>query len=327
MASSKKAIYAAIVGNFLIAVTKFFAAIVSGSSAMLAEGIHSLVDTGNGGLLLLGIRRSRKPADPRHPFGYGKAVYFYTLIVAILIFGVGGGISIYEGILRTMDPHPVAEEMVHLAGLSFSSLTLNYVVLGLAVVFEGQALRIASTEFNRIRGKTPFWKAIRTSKDPTVFTVLFEDTAALMGLVVAFVGIFLSHALEMPVLDGVASIVIGCILCLVASVLIWESRGLLLGESTDPAVRASIRKIVSNDPNVQQVVRVLTMHMGPDSVLVNLDVNFGRKLSGREIESTVGRLERTIKARHEHVKSIAIEATSLKSGARGFTEGSDDQST
>ncbi|MGI9175019.1 MAG: cation diffusion facilitator family transporter, partial [Rhodothermales bacterium] len=217
MASSKKAIYAAIVGNFAIAITKFIAAGISGSSAMLTEGIHSLVDTGNGGLLLFGLHRSRRPADEQHPFGYGKEVYFWTLMVAVLIFGLGGGISIYEGIQHMLHPEPIGDP------------TLSYIVLALAIVFEGIVWFIAWREFNRLRGDVSSWRFIRATKDPTLFAVLFEDTAALLGLVVALVGIFLSRQLEMPILDGAASVVIGVILCVTATLLLKESKGLLVG--------------------------------------------------------------------------------------------------
>lgn len=298
MASGKRAIYAAIAGNFAIAVTKFAAAAISGSSAMLAEGIHSLVDTGNGGLLLLGIKRSRREPSRQHPFGYGKDVYFYTLIVAILIFGIGGGISIYEGLLHALDPHELGDP------------TLNYVVLSVAILFEGSVLMIAVREFRKVSGDRSFWQEVRGSKDPTTFTVVFEDAAALLGLVFALVGIALAHALEMPVLDGVASIAIGLLLCGVATLLIVESKGLLLGESVDPDVRTSILRLTDGDPDIQEVVRAMTMHLGPDVVLLNLDLTFRPALQTPEIEAAVDRLEKAMRAEHPELKYVTIEVNS-----------------
>lgn len=306
MASSKKAIYAAIVGNFAIAVTKFIAAGISGSSAMFAEGIHSLVDTGNGGLLLLGIKRSKRPPDESHPYGYGKVVYFYTLIVAVLIFGLGGGVSLYEGIKHTLHPAKLGDP------------TMSYIVLALAILFEAAVWWVAWKEFKKLRGDASNWSYIRGSKDPTVFAVLFEDSAALAGLVAALIGIYLSHKLDMPILDGIASIVIGLILCLVASVLLYESKGLLIGEGTHPETVAAIRAMTRDDPAVQRVVRALTMHMGPEQVLLNLEVDFNKDLSGTEVELAVDRLEQRIRTAHPEVKHIFIEAESF--GARRAAE-------
>lgn len=296
MASGKRAVYAAIIGNFAIAVLKFVAAGISGSSAMLSEGIHSLVDTGNGGLLLLGMKRSRRPPTPQHPFGYGKSVYFYTLIVAVLIFGVGGGISIYEGILHVV--HPV----------EMGDPTLSYIVLGLAIIFEASVFLIALHEFRRVKGRKSFWKEVRSSKDPTTFTVLFEDSAALAGLVVALVGIFVGHALEMPVFDGLASIFIGLILCGVATILIIESKGLLLGESVDPAIRESVLSVIAQDPDVLQVARMMSMHVGPDEVLLNIDIHFRRDMQSGEVVHVVKRIEKAVSDQHPEIKYLTIEA-------------------
>ena len=311
MASSKKAIYAAILGNFAIAVTKFLGAAVSGSSAMLAEGIHSLVDTGNGGLLLLGIRRSKRPADDRHPYGYGKSLYFYTLVVAVLIFGLGGGISLYEGLLHTLDPGHAAPGSATVFGITIGGLTLNTIVLGAAIVFEGFALRTAVQEFNKQRGDTPFFEAIVTSKDPTTFTVVFEDTAAMAGLVVALIGVHLASALHMPVIDGIASMVIGVILCGVAVFLIWESKKLLIGEAASPELRDQIRALARGDSDIESVRRLLTMHMGPYSLLLNMDLAFHENLSAEEVEQAVDRLEKTIRQEHPTVQYIFIEANAI----------------
>nr|MDJ0981013.1 cation diffusion facilitator family transporter [Kiloniellales bacterium] len=226
-ASSTKVILAALVGNFLIAVTKFTAAWFTGSSAMFSEAVHSTVDTGNQGLLLYGLKRSKRPADAQHPFGHGQELYFWAFVVAILIFGLGAGVSIYEGIAKIQDPHEITNPVV------------NYVVLGMAMVFEAGACWVAFKEFNRRRGALGYFEAIRRSKDPSIFTVLLEDSAAMLGLIVAMVAIALGQALDMPVLDGVGSVVIGCILAATAIFLIWETKPLLIGEAADPEVEAS----------------------------------------------------------------------------------------
>ena len=305
MASGKRAVYAAIIGNFMIAVMKFIGAAISGSAAMLAEAIHSLVDTGNGGLLLLGMNRSRRPPTRQHPFGYGKEVYFYTLVVAILIFGIGGGISIYEGILHVQHPSEMGDP------------TLSYIVLGLAILFEGFVWIVAFKEFQKVKTKDTIWKEIRSSKDPITFTVLFEDTAALLGLSVALLGLYFSRALNMPVLDGSASIVIGVILCGVASLLIIESKGLLLGESVDPAVRESVHEITARDPDVLGVARMMSMHLGPHDVLVNLEIRFRPGLILSELETSARRIEQAVREQHPDIKHVSIEIA-------GETAGQDD---
>lgn len=315
MASSKKAIYAAIAGNGAIAVTKFIGAAISGSSAMLAEGIHSLVDTGNGGLLLLGIRRSQRPPDDDHPYGYGKTLYFYALIVAVLIFGLGGGISLYEGILHTLHPAAPATGGATIFGITLSGLMLNTLVLSAAIVFEAGAFWAAWTEFNAMRGDKPLFEAIRTSKDPTTFTVLFEDSAAIAGLVVALVGVHMAHALQMPIFDGIASIFIGLILCSVAGVLVWESKKLIIGEAADPGLRADVRDIAASDPSVDTVGRVLTLHMGPQTLILNMDLQFAPSLNAAEVETAVDRIEKTVRKAHSEVSYIFLEAESLGSRA------------
>lgn len=302
--SSTVAIVAAILGNFAIAVTKFIAFGLTGSSAMLSEGIHSVVDTGNGVLLLLGIRLSRRPADEKHPFGYGSEIYFWTLIVGILIFGLGGGISIYEGILHLIHPAELTDP------------TANYVVLGLAVVFESIAWWLALKAFLQVKGDTRFWQAVRSSKDPTTYAVLFEDTAALLGLVVAFLGIYFGHLFQIPRLDAVASILIGLILAGIALILIYEARGLLIGEGADPEIIQSVRQMALDDEGVDRVGRPLTMHFGPDHVLLNLDIQFHDRLSSDEIEAAVDRLEKQIRGKFPKIKHIFLEAEALSSAWR-----------
>lgn len=295
---SKTAIFAAIAGNLAIAATKLVASFFTGSSAMLSEGIHSLVDTGNGGLLLFGMRRSQRPPDANHPFGHGKEIYFWSLVVAILIFALGGGMSVYEGVTHLS--HPQVHDSIW-----------NYVVLGLAIIFEGISFYFAFKAFRKEMTGDGVLKTIRASKDPTTFTVLFEDAAAMLGLIVAFLGIFLGHQLNNPYLDGVASIVIGAILAVVAGFLAYESKGLLIGEGVDPNVLDSIRALTRADPAVAGIKKSLTMHFGPSEVLLTLDVRFKKHLKAEEIAAAVNRLEQNIRAQHPEIKHIFIEAKSL----------------
>jgi cation diffusion facilitator family transporter len=296
---SKLVIYAAIGGNTAIAITKFVAATITGSSAMLSEGVHSLVDTGNGVLLLFGLRQSKLPASDVHPFGRGKEIYFWTLIVAILIFALGGGISLYEGIKHIQHPEPATNP------------TLNYIVLGLSMAFEAVAWFLAFREFNAVRGSLGFIEAIRTSKDPTTYTVLFEDTAALSGLMVAFAGIFFGQLFNMPTLDGAASVVIGVILCLVAILLAYESKGLLVGEGVNTSVRDDIRRIVEADAGVAKLSKLLTMHFGPHEILLTMEIHFKQQLSTTEVPVAIQRIETSIRAAHPDVKHVFLEAQSL----------------
>jgi cation diffusion facilitator family transporter len=298
---SRTAIFAAIAGNLAIAATKLVAAAFTGSSAMLSEGIHSIVDTGNGGLLLLGHRLSQKPPDANHPFGHGMELYFWSLVVAILIFALGGGMSVYEGV-------------THLAHPQVHHSIWNYLVLGFAIVFESISFYFAFRAFRKEMGKHGVYETIRTSKDPATFTVLFEDTAALLGLLVAFVGIFLGQLLENPYLDGVASIIIGVILAVVAGFLAYESKGLLIGEAVDPEVLKSIRTIAGEDPAVHAVRKSLTMHFSPNDVMLTLDIGFKKHLTAEKIAAAVNRLEKKIRDRHPEIKHIFIEAKSLYEG-------------
>lgn len=299
MAKGKKAIYAAIVGNGLIAVTKFVAAAITGSSAMLSEGIHSLVDTGNGGLLLLGLRRGKIPADDAHPFGYGKEVYFWTLVVAMMIFAGGGGVSIYEGIRHLSHPAATGDP------------TVAFIVLGLAFIFEGFALTVAWREFDKSRGTASTWGAIRTSKDPTAFAVLLEDSAAMGGIIVAAAGIGVAHLLDLPILDAVASIVIGFLLIGVAIVLARETRGLLVGEAAEPELSAGVRRLALADEAVSGVARMLTMHVGPDDVLVNLDLTLRAGLDAPDVADAMSRLEREIKRAHPRIRYLFMETAAI----------------
>ncbi|WP_428648380.1 cation diffusion facilitator family transporter [Roseibium sp.] len=292
---SKKVIFAALAGNSLIAITKFAAAAYTGSSAMLSEGIHSLVDTGNQGLLLYGLRKSKQPADQRHPFGYGAELYFWSFVVAILIFAVGAGVSIYEGIQKVLHPHPVSDPIV------------AYVVLGAAMVFEAVAWWIAYKEFNQVRGKKSLFAAVRDSKDPTVFTVLFEDTAAMLGLLVALLGLLGVQYLGLAWLDGAASIMIGVILGGTAALLAYETKGLLIGEGASPEVLAKIESIIDATPAISNLNEIRTLHRGPHDVLLALSVDFIDEVTAGTVEETIYSLERTIKMELPQVTRLFIE--------------------
>lgn len=305
---SKGVIYAAIAGNSAIAITKFVASAITGSSAMLSEGVHSLVDTGNGLLLLYGLKRSNLPADDLHPFGRGKELYFWTLIVAILIFALGGGISMYEGIEHIRHPEPVTNPM------------LNYIVLGLSIIFEGGSTAVAIKEFRKMKGSMGTLEAIRTSKDPSTFTVLFEDIAAMLGLVVALVGIYCGQVFGIPELDGAASVVIGAILGMVAVFLAYESKGLLIGESVNTDVKEDIRRIAEADTAIVRLGRLMTMHFGPHDVLLTMEIHFDPLLSADSVAAAIDRVEKAIRSVHPDVKHVFIEAQSLTSQGASNTD-------
>ncbi|MDH5389220.1 MAG: cation diffusion facilitator family transporter [Gammaproteobacteria bacterium] len=298
---SKKVIYAALVGNALISITKFVAAVFTGSSAMLSEGIHSLVDTGNQFLLLHGLKQAKKPADANFPFGHGKEIYFWSFIVAILIFALGGGISIYEGISHIRHPEPISNPII------------NYVVLGLALLFEGAAWLFAFREFKQVKGKWGYLEAIQRAKDPSVFVVLFEDSAAMLGLLVAFAGIWLSQTTGILYFDGAASVIIGLILIGTSMWLAYETKSLLIGESAETNVINDIRQTIEVNSLVECVNEVLTMHMGPDFILANISVDFRDSSTAGELESAIAEIDRNIKAAHPQIKRIFIEAEKCSS--------------
>jgi len=292
---SKKVIYAALAGNSLISITKFAAAAMTGSSAMLSEGIHSVVDTGNQVLLLYGLRAAKKPPDKDFPFGHGKELYFWSFIVAILIFAVGAGVSIYEGVRHVMHPAPVGNPLV------------NYIVLGAAMVFEGGAWFYAWREFSAYKGRKGYIRAVHEGKDPTMFVVLFEDSAAMAGLIVAFLGVFLTETTGILFFDGAASILIGFILAGTAIWLAYETKSLLIGESANPEVVEAIRAIATDTPEIHHVNEVLTMHMGPDFILVNISVEFEDSAHADAIERAVRELESRLKEKIPRAKRIFIE--------------------
>lgn len=296
--ASRKVIYTALIGNGLIAISKFIASALTGSSAMLSEAIHSVVDMGNQGLLLLGIKRSKRPPDASHPFGYGMELYFWTFVVAILIFAVGAGVSIYEGVHKLQHPRVI------------QNASINYIVLGLAMIFEGYAWYVAFTEFKRIKGKLSYLEAVRRSKDPTVFTVLFEDSAAMLGLMVAFAGVAGATVLGIPEFDGAASILIGVILAVTAMLLAYESKSLLIGERAKVEVIGGIREIILKQPEIIALNELLTMHLGPRDILLNLSVDFDDRVSSKQVEDAISDMERQIKARFPEVSRVFIEAQS-----------------
>ncbi|QEL10775.1 cation diffusion facilitator family transporter [Kushneria phosphatilytica] len=297
MASESKAVvYAAMGGNLLIALTKFIAAAITGSAAMLSEGIHSVVDTGNQVLLLLGMHRAKKPPSPQFPFGHGKEVYFWSFVVAILIFAIGSGVSLYEGVLHIMAPEPISSPMV------------NYVVLGLGILFEGASWLFALNSVRKTKGKWSYVETVRRGKDPSRFVVLFEDSAALLGLFIALLGVFLSQLTGVHMFDGIASLLIGLILGGTAVWLAIETKGLLIGESANQHVVEDIRRAAGESRVVEAVNEVLTMHMGPNFILVNLSVRFRRDLTAESLEKAIMQVDRAIKEAHPDVKRVFIEA-------------------
>lgn len=296
--SSTKVIYAALAGNALVAITKFIAAAFTGSSAMLSEAIHSVVDTGNQVLLLYGLKRAQIPASDKFPFGHGKEVYFWSFVVAILIFAVGAGISIYEGIHSILVPREM------------ENIYANYLVLLIAMGFEGAAWHYAFTEFTRAKGKWGYIEAVQRGKDPSLFMVLFEDSAAMLGLIIAFLGILLGQITGNVYYDSIASILIGFILGGTAIWLAYETKGLLIGESANRDTVNKIRQSAQAYPLVEHVNEVLTMHMGPDYVLVNISIDFSDDTLVGDVEKTIAQIDRQLKQQFPEIKRIFIEAES-----------------
>ncbi len=296
--ASRKVIYAALAGNLMIALVKFIAAAWTGSSAMLSEGVHSVVDTANQLLLLYGISRASKPPDDDHPLGYGRELYFWSFIVALLIFSLGAGVSLYQGVAHVRAPTAIVDPVV------------NYIVLGVSFLFEGATFLIALKEFNKLRGSLGYIEAVHLSKDPPSFLVLFEDSAALIGIVIAFVGTFAAEKLAMPVLDGVASIGIAILLAITATFLARESKGLLIGEGARGATMRSIRKIAAEQPGVESVNSLVTVHLAPDQIVAALSLEFQDQLTTPEIENAVATIERRICKQHPEVVSIFVKPQS-----------------
>lgn len=292
---STRAVVAALIANAIIAVAKFTAAAITGSSAMLSEGIHSTADSGNQALLLFGNRRSRRAPDRTHPFGYGPELYFWSLIVAMILFGLGGGFSIYEGIAH-LGHSEVPRNVVW-----------NYTVLGIAFVVELIALIVALRELDAAGLEGSFLTRLRASKDPRIFVPIAEDAAALLGVAVAFLGVFLSRALDLPVLDAASSIVIGLILAGVAVFLAVETRALLIGETVDPRVEKVVRRICDDDPRVDRLLHLRGVHLGPDDILLALDVRFREDRGGAPVAAIIDRLERQLRTAEPRITRIFIE--------------------
>jgi cation diffusion facilitator family transporter len=297
--SSKKVIYAALLGNLLVALTKFGAAWWTGSSAMLSEAIHSVVDTANQVLLLYGMQRAAKPPDQRHPLGHGRELYFWSFIVALLMFTLGAGVTFYEGVSHILDPSEIVDPKV------------NYIVLACSALFEGATWVIALHEFGKAKGDVGYFEAVRRSKDPPSFIVLFEDTAALLGLGIAFLGTLAAEWLTMPVLDGVASIGISLVLAVTAIALARESKDLLIGEPASRRISEGILEIARKVPGIERAHVVFTVHLAPDQVVVALSLEFADALTTPEIEEKVAALEREIRQAYPEVIAIFVKPQSL----------------
>jgi len=294
--SSTTVVYAALAGNLAIAATKFVAFALTGSSAMLTEAIHSSVDTGNQGLLLLGLARARKPPSETHPFGYGMEVYFWAFVVALLIFALGGAFSIYEGVLKIRQPEPIERAWI------------NFLVIGLAVLFEGASFLVAWKEFKVIRKGAPFFRAIRRSKDPSIFAVLLEDGAALAGLAIAALGVAGSAVLGIAWADGAASVAIGVLLVGVAIFLANETRSLLTGESASPRIVEAVRAMLAADPRIDTVAEVLSMHLGPSEILLGVTLDFHDALTAGEIEDAADDFAVRIRAIDPRITRVFVRS-------------------
>lgn len=304
--SSKTALFGGIAANVGIAISKFVAAYITSSSAMLSEGIHSLVDSGNGILLLYGVRQSEKPADARHPFGRSKELYFWGLIVAVLIFAIGGGMSFYEGIKHIEHPEPLTDPL------------WNYLVLGVAIGFEGWACWLAVRALGQgsHNGQTGLWTKLRQSKDPAVFASVLENLAALLGLALALLGVYFGHAFRNPYLDGAASVAIGVLLMLVAVFLVSRTKGLLVGEGVDAKTLEGLQAIARAQPEVNAIRPPLTMYLGPQDIMMALDVDFHDHLNAAEVEQAIDRLQDAIKAKYPYVRRIFVEAKAVSARGR-----------
>jgi cation diffusion facilitator family transporter len=304
--TSKQAVYAALIGNLLVAATKTLAALWTGSSAMTSEAVHSFVDSGNEILLLYGQHRASRPPDAEHPLGHGRELYFWSFIVALLIFAIGSGVSIWQGIAHIRAPEPIENPWV------------NYIVLALAMLFEGGSWAISLRQFRSTtaRGRLglyDFYEAFRKSKDPPSFMVLFEDSAALVGILIAAAGTFAATHWDIPKLDGVASVLIGCVLAGVAIVLARESKSLLIGESASSELTRSITDIAGKNPAVLRVNGLLTAQLAPDQIVVALSLEFSDDLRVPELEQRVIEIERSIRAQHNEVIALFVKPQTPKS--------------
>jgi cation diffusion facilitator family transporter len=292
---SKKAVYAALLGNVLVAATKFVAALMSGSSSMMSEGVHSLVDTGNQALLLYGYRRSAREPDAAHPLGYGRELYFWSFMVAVLLFTAGAGISFYEGIIHIRTARPIEH------------VTVNYVVLALAFVFEASSWWVAFGIFRKRKGPRSYWRAVRDSKDPPAFMVLFEDSAALIGIAIAAAGIFAADRTGIPEFDGVASMLIGVVLGIAALLVARESKGLLIGERASDRIVNSIAELARSEPGVEGTSGIFTVHLAPAQIVAALNLEFRDELRTPQVERAVESLERRVRDKHPEVVALFVK--------------------
>ena len=295
---SPKAVIAAVAANIAIGVVKFIAAAVSGSSAMLSEGIHSIVDSGNGLLILFGMHRARKRPDLLHPFGYSQELYFWTLVVAIMIFALGGGVSIYEGIHRITSIVP---------GATPGDPTMSYIIIGISAVIEGFSLSVALREFNAARKGISPLRFIRDAKDPSLFTVVLEDSAAELGLLIAFLGTLLTQVTGNLIFDGAAALLIGCLLAVVAVILLRETKGLLVGEGLSAAEIAQVERIAESNPHVRECGRILSLYLGPHDLLIAIDVTFEEDSDRNDIDAAIDAIERKIVQALPQTTRIFIE--------------------
>ena len=296
---STKAVYAALFANLGIAIAKFGGAFYTGSSAMVAEGVHSVVDTSNQALLLLGMKRAARPATPRHPFGYSREIYFWCFVVAVVLFTAGGTFAVWEGVEKIRHPHPVENPVV------------NYVILGVAIVLEAGSFAVALKEFRKIAGKQHWWSAITEAKDPVLFTVLFEDSAAMVGLVIALVGLIGAETLGIPALDGAASIVIGLVLIGASILLARETMSLIVGEAAVPEVLDDIERLICAETSVNGVRDITSVHLGPHDIFVTAAVDFNDEVPAGEVERVIARIGELVRAAQPDVKRLFLAPTSL----------------
>ncbi len=290
----------ALAANILIVIAKLIAASITGSSAMFSEALHSIVDSGNGLLLLLGQHRSRREPDESHPFGYGKELYFWALMVSVLVFAAGGGISVYEGILRILRPRPLEHS------------GWNYALLAIAFCFEGTSLFVALRALKKVNGFRSFWQAIRISKDPAVFAIAFEDGAALAGLSIAFLGLYSANLWKAPFLDGVASLFIGLLLGAVAILLARETKELLVGEGASRDMLRAIRRIAQKEKTVERAGYPLTMYFGPENALLAMKLQFMPQLNATEIEASIDRIEVEVCRHFPEIRHVFLEAERIR---------------
>ncbi|MVT64906.1 cation diffusion facilitator family transporter [Bradyrhizobium pachyrhizi] len=310
--SPRIVVYVALLGNIAVAITKLAAAVITGSAAMFSEAVHSFVDCGNEGLLLYGYRRAARRPDLIHPMGYGRELYFWSFIVALQLFALGAGVSLRQGVRQVVVPHPI------------EYVSVNYVVLGFSFLFESVSWIVAWRAFAKLRGGVRFWTAFRQSKDPPTFMVLFEDSAALIGMMIAAVGIFTANVLDMPRLDGVASILIGLVLAIVAILLAIESKGLLIGERATPALVDSICRIAQDQPGVVHANSALTAQLAPHQAMVALSIEFDKALCAEQIEACVASIERRVKLVHPDVVALFVKPQTFEQFERARKKWFDD---